>query len=214
MRKPTVDRRNLQLLLGWVVYFLLYILTEKLIPEDSCHVIDCALDHRIPFCEWFVFFYVGWYGLIALSLGYFLLYSGKSFRNLQIYIMITQALAILIYLLYPSRQMLRPEVFPRENIWTAIMGAIYRIDTNTCVFPSMHVAISIAIASVWSREKGISPWVKAGIVWFCAMVCLSVCFVKQHSVWDVLGAVPVCLVAEWLVFGRKKKPIENKKEPC
>ena len=93
-------------------------------------------------------------------------------------------------------------------------GAIYRIDTNTCVFPSLHVAISIALASVWSREKGISPWVKAGILWFCAMVCLSVCFVKQHSVWDVLGAVPVCLVAEWLVFGRKKKPIENKKEPC
>jgi hypothetical protein len=37
------------------------------------------------------------------------------------------------------------------------------------------------------------------------MVCLSVCFVKQHSVLDVAGAVPVCLVAEWFVFLRKKQ---------
>lgn len=205
MRKPGADRRDLLLLLGWAVYFLLYFLTENLIPADACHVIHCALDDRIPFCEWFVIFYVGWYGLILLSLGYFLLYSGESFRNLQIYIMITQGLAILIYVLYPSRQLLRPEVFPRENLGTAVMGLLYRIDTNTCVFPSLHAAISIAIASVWLREASASGWVKAWIVSFCVMVCMSVCFVKQHSVLDVLGAIPVCLAAEWFVHFRKLK---------
>lgn len=193
------------LLLGWLVYFLLYFLTEKLIPADACHVIHCALDDRIPFCEWFAVFYVGWYGLIVLSLMYFLFCSVESFRKLQIYIMITQALAVLIYILYPSRQMLRPEVFPRENLATAVMGLLYRIDTNTCVFPSLHAAISIAIASVWIRDKSVKPWIKAVIAIFCFLVCLSVCFVKQHSALDVLAAIPVCLVAEWFVFGRRAK---------
>ena len=34
------------------------------------------------------------------------------------------------------------------------------------------------------------------------MVCLSVCFIKQHSSLDVLAALPVCLVAEIVLYGK------------
>ena len=207
MRRPGTAQNvaHCKLLLGWVVYFLLYALTETLIPVDACHVIHCALDDRIPFCEFFALFYVLWYGLIAFSLLYFLLRSPESFRKLQIYIFLVQGMATLVFILYPSCQLLRPTQFPRQNFLTAVMQAIYCIDTNTGVFPSLHAAISIAMASVWCREQGICRWVKATIVWFCFMVCLSVCFVKQHSVLDVLGAIPVCLIAEWILYRRKKK---------
>ena len=218
MKKPVVDYRrlrlsnlntpefsHLKLLLGWVGYFTLYFLTENLIPAENCHVIHSTLDDMIPFNEFFVIFYVGWYVLIVISLGYFLLYSVQSFRNLQTYIIITQILAMAVYILYPSRQDLRPEVFPRENILTAIMGLIYRFDTNTGVLPSLHVAYSMGIASTWLREKSASPLVKTIITVFSLMVCISVAFVKQHSVLDIFAAIPVCLVAEWFVFWRKKK---------
>lgn len=197
--------RHLHLLWGWAVFFLLYYLTENFIPAESCHVIHCPLDDRIPFHAFFVIFYVGWYLLIVLSLGYFLFYSVKSFKRLQTYIIIVQALAMVVYIVYPSRQDLRPEIFPRENFLTAILGLLYGIDTNTCVFPSLHAAISIGIASTWIREKQVSGWLKGAIVVFCLMVCLSVAFVKQHSVLDIFAAIPVCMVAEWFVFLRKKK---------
>ena len=203
MKKARAECRKL--LLCWVAYFALYLLTENLIPIDSCHVIHCALDDRIPFWEGFAVFYVGWYFLILFSLGYFYFCCPKSFVKLQLYIFITQLLATAVYILYPSCQLLRPETFPRENLFAAVMGLIYRIDTNTCVFPSLHAAISIAIASVWLREKGIPLWGRLCITWFCFMVCLSVCFVKQHSVLDVLAAIPVCLVAEGFLYRRKKK---------
>ena len=218
MKKPVVDYRrlrlnnlntpefsHLKLLLGWVGYFTLYFLTENLIPAENCHVIHSTLDDMIPFNEFFVIFYVGWYVLIVISLGYFLLYSVQSLRNLQTYIIITQILAMAVYILYPSRQDLRPEVFPRENILTAIMGLIYRFDTSTGVLPSLHVAYSMGIASTWLREKSASPLVKTIITVFSLMVCISVAFVKQHSVLDIFAAIPVCLVAEWFVFWRKKK---------
>ena len=32
------------------------------------------------------------------------------------------------------------------------------------------------------------------------MICIAVCFVKQHSALDVLAALPVCLLAEYLTF--------------
>ena len=213
MRKPVVDYRNLRpsnitspqyrhllLLLGWVVYFVLYFLTENLIPAEDCHPVWCKLDDIIPFNEWFVIFYTGWYVLIVISLGYFLLYSIESFKGLQTFIMITQGLAMICYILYPTRQDLRPEVFPRENFLTWIMGIIYQFDTNTGVCPSLHVAYSIGIASAWLKEKS-APWyVKVVVTAFVVMVCLSVAFTKQHSVVDIFAAIPVCIVAEIFAF--------------
>ena len=201
----TPEFSHLKLLLGWVGYFILYFLTENLIPAENCHIIHSPLDDLIPFNEFFVIFYVGWYVLIVGSLLYFLLYNVQNFKNLQTYIIITQILAVIVYVVYPSRQDLRPEVFPRENFLTWIMGTIYAFDTNTGVFPSLHVAYSIGIASTWLRERSVRPFLRAIIVLFCLGVCLSVAFVKQHSVLDIFGAIPVCLVAEWFVFFRKRK---------
>ena len=192
----------------------MYLLTECLIPEKACHLIQSPLDDLIPFCEWFVLFYVGWYLLIVLSLVYFLLYSVDSFQKLQIYFIITQLLAMVVYILYPSRQELRPEAFPRENVLTWLLGVIYSVDTNTGVFPSLHVACSVGIASTWLRERTAGLWVKVLITLLCLGVCLSVSFVKQHSVLDILGAIPICLIAEWFVFWRKKKSVENREGPC
>ena len=62
------------------------------------------------------------------------------------------------------------------------------------------MAISVAIASTWLREESAKPLLKAAIVLICLGVCLSVAFVKQHSVIDILAAIPICLVAEWFVF--------------
>lgn len=204
MAKLYPSNRHLWLLLGWPIYFLAYFLTENLIPEECCHVIHSYLDDLIPFNEFFVIFYVGWYALILLSLGYFLLCSVESFQNLQTYIIIVQVLAVVVYILYPSRQELRPEAFPRDNILTDIMGFLYSVDTPTGVCPSLHVAISIGIASTWLREKSAKPWLKAAIALFCLGVCLSVSFVKQHSVVDIFAAIPICMVAEWFVFFQKK----------
>lgn len=217
MRKPVVDYRQLRptnitspqfrhllWLLGWVGYFILYFLTENLIPAEKCYPVWCPLDDIIPFNEWFVVPYVGWYGLIVWSLLYFALYNVEHFKGLQKYIIVTQAVAMVCYILFPTRQDLRPAEFERSNILTWIMGIIYSADTNTGVCPSLHVAYSIGIASTWLKEKGASRWTKVFVVVFVTLVCLSVAFTKQHSVVDIFAAFPVCLLAEWLVYGRRK----------
>ena len=133
MKKPMVDYRqfrfsklntpqfsHLKLLFGWVLYFAAYFLTENLIPVENCHVIHCGLDDIIPFCEWFIIPYVLWYPLIIFSLGYFALYNVDSFKKLQTFIMITQLVATIIYIVYPNCQNLRPTEFTRDNILTDI----------------------------------------------------------------------------------------------
>ena len=213
MRKPVVDYRDfrlsklntppfshLKLLLGWVGYFALYFLTENLIPIEKCHVIHCPLDDIIPFCEWFILPYVGWYALVVFSLGWFLLYDVDSFKKLQTYIIITQVVAMAVYILYPSCQNLRPADFPRENLLTDCIAFLYAFDTNTGVCPSLHCAYSIGIASVWLRRKETAKAWKAFVVLAVILICLSTMFIKQHSVVDFFAALPVCLLAEILVF--------------
>lgn len=221
MRKPVVDYSTFRLskirepqfthllfLLGWVGYFILYFLTENLIPYEKCYPVHCWLDDVVPFCEYFVIPYVGWYLLIVGSLIYFALYNPKNFENMSKFIIVTQVVAMVIYILFPNRQDLRPEMFPRENIFTGILGLIYQFDTNTGVCPSLHVAYSVGIASTWLKEKSASKLCKTLITIFCFFVCISVAFVKQHSVVDIFAAIPVCILAEWIAFGKiyyKKK---------
>ena len=193
---------HVKLLAGWIVYFTLFFLTENLIPQERCHVIYWVLDDWIPFNEIFVIFYVGWYLLVFGSLAYTFFYDVERFRQLQTYIMITQALAMLCYIFYPSVQNLRPETFPRENVFTWVLGLIYAFDTPTGVCPSLHVSYSLGILSVAWKDRQLSRSVKAALAFFILMVCLAVCFVKQHSSLDVLAALPVCLLAELLVFGK------------
>lgn len=213
MKKPTVNYRefrfsklntpefsHLKLLLGWVVYFALYFLTENLIPIEKCHVIHSPLDDIIPFCEGFLIPYVFWYLLIVFSLLYFALYNVDSFKKLQTYIMVTQAVAMIIYIVYPSCQNLRPAEFPRDNFLTDCIGFLYAFDTNTGVLPSLHCAYSIGIASVWLKEKNVSWIWKGFIVIAVILICLSTMFIKQHSALDFFAAIPVCILAEILVF--------------
>lgn len=215
MRKPVVDYRTFRLskirepqfkhllyLFGWIGYFALYFLTENLIPYEKCYPVHSVLDDMIPFCEYFVIPYVGWYLLIVGSLIYFALYNPDNFKNMMKFIIVTQVVAMAIYIIFPNRQDLRPEMFVRENIFTDIVGLLYKFDTSTNVCPSLHVAYSIGIASTWLKEKSASKWSKTFITIFCFLVCISVAFVKQHSVVDIFVAIPVCLLAEWVAFGR------------
>lgn len=124
------------------------------------------------------------------------------------YIFILQIVATLIFIFFPNRQDLRPTEFANQNFFTDIVAYIYKIDTNTNVCPSMHVAISIGIASAWIKEKSASKIVKILLVAFCGLVCLSVVFVKQHSVVDIYVAIPICILAEYVAYKNYRK---NKK---
>ena len=214
MKKPVVDYREFRFsklntpqfshmklpIFGWLFYFSFYFLTENLIPAGICHPIHCVLDDMIPFCEFFAVFYVFWYLLVFGSLIYGLLYDIDGLTKLSKFILITQVIAMTVYILYPSRQDLRPDVFLRDNFLTRLMAFIYSFDTSTGVFPSLHVAYSMGILSVALKKpelKKLWKWLLGIVV---VLICLATAFVKQHSVLDIAAALPVSLVAELLVF--------------
>lgn len=215
MKKPVVDYRqfrfsklntkqfsHLKYLYGWIGYFVLYFITENLIPVQKCSVIHTPLDDMIPFCEYFVIPYVFWYLLIVITLVYFALYNVDSFKKFMTFIIVTQVVAMAIYIIFPNRQDLRPTEFERDNFCTQIVSLLYTFDTNTNVCPSLHVAYSLGIASAWLKEKkACIPW-KIFVVVAAILICMSTAFIKQHSAADAFAALPVCLLAEGIAYGK------------
>ena len=213
MKKPEVDYREFRLsrlneprfshvkLLGfWIFYFTMYYVTENFIPRESCHPIWCPLDDLIPFNEYFLIFYCGWYALVFGTLLYTILYDIPNFRKVQLFIGITQVIAMTVYVIYPSRQDLRPASFERENALTALMAFIYSFDTSTGVCPSLHVGYSLGILSAALKNPKLKKSLKIALFIFVVMICISVCFVKQHSFLDVVWALPLGLVAELITW--------------
>lgn len=198
----TPEYRHLKYLLGWVGYFILFFLTENLIPAERCHVVHCRLDDLIPFCEVFIIPYVFWYFLIVITLLYFARYNPEGFKQVMTFIIVTQVVAMACYILFPTRQDLRPAEFPRDNIFTRLIGILYTYDTNTGVCPSLHVAYSIGLVSAWLKERDVHRGFKAFVVVSAILICLSTMFIKQHSALDAFAALPLCLLAELIAYGK------------
>jgi len=227
MREPVVDYKKLNLhnitspeyrhvllLLGWVVYFLLYFVTENFIPDSACHLMHSKVDDLIPFCEYFVIFYCFWYILCAGSLLNYLLYDVDRFKKLQIFIMITQGVAMLVYIVYPSIQDLRPATFERQNFCTWVMGIIYDFDTPTGVCPSLHVAYTFGIVSTLLKDPRLATWKKILFFVLGILICLATMFCKQHSFIDVCWGFVLGAFTEAIVYGRwwveKLRPARQK----
>ena len=225
MKKPAVDYtklrfnninspeyRHVWLLLGWVWYLTMYVLTEIFVPIERCHEVHSIVDDIVPFNEYYVLAYYSWYFMMVGSLLYFLLYDTKSFAKAQIFIIATQVIGIATYIIWPSVQYLRPDHFERENFCTFLLDLIYGIDTPTGVCPSLHVGYSLAVLSIWLKKKDIGRVWKVIMTLWVLLICASVLFVKQHSFTDVWAAAVMCLLIELVMFGKDYLRFFTKKE--
>lgn len=204
------EYRHLKLLLYWPVYGLLFLYVERFYPVASYHVMHCALDDWIPFNEWFLIPYLFWFVFLVGMHIYTLLYDVEAFKGMMHFIILTYTAAILVYLVYPTCQNLRPETFPRDNVLTEFIAGFYQFDTNTNVCPSIHVIGSLAVMFTAWHCRGLEHWGwKLAFTLTALLICLSTLFMKQHSALDILAALPICLIAYKLSFGSRRERVHR-----
>ncbi|MCC8121002.1 MAG: phosphatase PAP2 family protein [Oscillospiraceae bacterium] len=197
---------HVKLLLFWPVFFLLFQFAEQIYHPDSYYIMHCSLDDLIPFCEWFLFPYLFWFIYLAGTVAFTFLFYPDTFRRLMRFIILTYTVALVIFLLFPTCQHLRPLTFQRDNLLTEITALFYQFDTNTNVCPSLHVVGAIAaMLALWECEPFNKPGWRAVNVTVSVLICLSTVFMKQHSALDVLAALPLCLLGQFLFFRRQSR---------
>lgn len=194
-------RRNGKYLVWIPVYLLSFFLIERL-PMPVYWATQLPLDGRIPFCEWFVIPYCLWYVLLAGTGAWLLFRDEAAFRRYMLFLAVTFFLSEAVWLLFPNGQDLRPAAMPRENPLTALVALLYRVDTNTNVFPSVHVVGSIGAALAVRDSQSAPGALCRGTAVLAALICLSTVFIKQHSLLDVCGGLLLSWAAARPIYRR------------
>ena len=85
-------------------------------------------------------------------------------------------------------------------LFCKIVKGLYKTDTSTNVFPSIHVYNSLAVHIALAKCKALKnkPAVRYASLVLCILICMSTIFLKQHSVIDVIGGF--ALMAVMYVF--------------
>ncbi|NLV87151.1 MAG: phosphatase PAP2 family protein, partial [Clostridiales bacterium] len=134
---------------------------------------------------------------------YFLIKEERAFESYLITLWTGFFLSMLFISIFPTGQELRPESFTRENpaIWA--VKQIYAFDTNTNVFPSMHVvgALTVGVSVFKSRSLKKNCWVQAVSAISCVLIVLATVFLKQHSILDVFGGIVFYIAAHFIALG-------------
>lgn len=195
--------RHLLLLIYWPIYLIVFVLLERCVG-GSYQPVRCFLDDVIPFCEYFIVPYLLWFPFWIGMLVYAMLYEISTFKKTMWYFILTFTLAMVLYLLFPNCQELRPTEFPRDNFFTWVTRMIYWIDTNTNVCPSEHVigAFAVVFAAHDSKRFSSTAW-QIIITAAAVVICIATLFVKQHSAVDIAAASVVCAIGYLVCFRTK-----------
>lgn len=200
------DYRHIFLLLYWPVYGFVFWFAEQVHQVDAYFPMYCFLDDYVPFNEWFVIPYLYWFVFLIGTLVYTFFADVPVFKQMMHFVIVTYTSALVIFFLFPNCQLLRPETFERDNMLTRFMAGFYEFDTNTNVFPSLHVVGSMAALFAAWRANGLRTtlWRTVSVI-SAVLISVSTVFLKQHSVLDIFGAIPVCALGYFLCFRRKAK---------
>lgn len=190
----------------WIilVYSILYMSAFTFLEKTSTktHIIHSVIDDQIPFCEYFIIPYMLWFVYITCVICYFAFSQASSKEYYQLLISLGTGMTVflIISLVYPNGQTLRPEL-TGNGVFMRMVEALYRLDTPTNVLPSMHVFCSSAS---WlalyehsktktenqknSTKSRSQKTVLKGTAMLTSAIILSTVFLKQHSVIDVAAA--------------------------
>ena len=200
---------HILLALYWAVFGIAFALVEVLRPLDACTPVWCPLDDLIPFTEWFFIPYMFWFVFLVGINFYLVLFEPAAFRRFMYFVMLTYSITLVVYIIYPTCQSLRPQSFPRDNFLTRFVTDFYSFDTNTNVCPSLHVIGSFAVAFGAGDSKRFRAWGwKLGFFAVAALISVSTVFVKQHSAIDIFWALVVCAVGYAAVYAL---PVQRRK---
>ncbi len=194
-------KHAIPLLVYAIIYLSWFIYIEKKITSNY-QVIHVALDDHIPFLEIFVIPYFLWFAYVAAAVLYLFFKEKDNYTRACVFIFTGMTIFLIISTLFPNGQHLRPRIMPRENIFTYLIAYLYRTDTPTNLWPSIHVYNSLGahfaiVKSSYFKDKN---WVKRGSLLLSISIILSTVFIKQHSVFDVVTAFIMAAVMYGIVY--------------
>lgn len=200
---------------AWVfLYIFIYLpwffWLEKHVTTNY-YVVQTEADKYIPFIEYFIVPYLMWFGFIVVAFLYFFFTDVPGFYRMAAFMFAGMTIFLIVSTIFPNGQDLRPVVFERDNIFVDAVRALYRTDTCTNVFPSLHVfnSLSVCVAVFESSKLKKHKAVCCGVYVLAALIILATMFLKQHSMLDAMGACVMAAVLYQFIYAPLHKKVPN-----
>lgn len=189
----------------FILYLIGYLLWFKLledIPRARYHDLASFIDRMIPFAEIFIVPYISWFALQAAWVSFLFFYDREAYDKLVTILMFGMTVFLIVSTVYPTALTLRPWHVARENVFVDMVRWLWRIDTSTNVWPSIHVYNTTALIFTLftTRDRNVILKVRVPMFIWCVLIILSTMFLKQHSVGDVLSGLALAGIGYLLVY--------------
>ena len=192
-------------MIAFVIFYLLSFRILEKVNRIKYYNIDIELDEKIPFIPAFVIPYCFWFVYIIVIPVYLYIKDINSYKRASLYYVFGCTLFIVISALYPNILYLRPSSIDNTGICNKIVLAIWKSDTPTNVFPSIHVYNSVVatVAMLKSNTKlGKNRYIRVSCIVTAILISLSTIFIKQHSLMDVTGGLVLAIIGYRLVYNK------------
>lgn len=213
-------KHGIPLLIYMVIYLIWFVWLEQTNVKNH-QIIHVSMDDYIPFCEVFIIPYLLWFGYVSAVVIYLFFKNKQDYYKACVFLFTGMTIFLIISTLWPNGHDLRPVSMPRDNCFTYLISMLWKTDTPTNLWPSIHVFNSMGAHFAIMRNRDLAQArfgrpvkIASGIL--CVSIILSTMFIKQHSLFDVvtgilMGAVMYAVVyrSEWLLAG---KPANKNRE--
>lgn len=196
-------KHGIPLLIYFPIYLTWFAWLEKKVVKHY-HVIHVDWDDYIPFCEVFVIPYFLWFFYIAAVIAYLFFKSKPDYYRCCVFLFTGMTIFLAVSTLWPNGHHLRLETMPRDNIFTRMVAFLWKTDTATNLWPSIHVYNSLGAhfaiirCETLENKKGI----KIVSLILAVSIILSTVLIKQHSLFDVFTGIGLATIMYLPVYRR------------
>ncbi|MFH1654423.1 MAG: phosphatase PAP2 family protein [Pseudomonadota bacterium] len=200
LKKIPLQNRNF-----WFIFLILYFALGYLginwlsLNRGDYYLLATNLDYRIPFIPEFILGYTSVYFSILIL--YICLRGEPEYFQGVVAMWLMTTICYIFFLLLPVKMIMRPDLSHEHGFFITLTKLYYTIDEPYNCFPSLHVAYpTMALLLTWHSHK-ILRWLFA---FFFVWISLSVLFVKQHYIVDVVAGIAIAFFSYRMTLHTKK----------
>lgn len=172
--------------------------------NTNFNLIGTTLDNKIPFIPEFIYIYMIWYPFLIISFYILYKYDKNQYLKLLIIAALSLLISYIIFIFYPTT-INRPLINNYNDITSFIVYTTFKADTPVNCFPSCHCLLCFILLFNTVFNKKISLTKRTIITTFNILIIISTLLVKQHVIYDVIGAFIISLTVTILVNILQKK---------
>ena len=195
------NHNHIWTLLYGLIYLPWFLWLEQHVTSEFT-LISMPIDYKIPFCEYFIIPYYLWFLFVPAVMAYEFFYSKREYYQCCALLFTGMTVFLIICTVWPNGLNLRQDISYRDNFCAQLVQGLYKTDTSTNVFPSMHVFNTLGCLIALYTSKGMKGryGIKTAATILGILIILATVFLKQHSVWDVIGAFVLAGILYVIVY--------------